>query len=272
MTASPVLILAATLALTLLMFTWMWRIHVAMSDVGVVDYYWGLGFAVLAALELVAGPSMDLMRFLFAAAIGLWALRLTAYLGLRHRAASAEDARYRRMREATGPSFWWRSLFSVFLLQGLLQWLIAAPIHAALAFPPSGKTTWALGTGFILFAIGFVIEGVADWQLARHKRDGSTATLARGLWAWSRHPNYFGEAVLWIGLALVAYGLSGHALAFAGPFLLIVVMVGVSVRVTESHLVQSRPDYAAYRARTSAFLPRPPRPIASGQSERFYSR
>lgn len=261
------MILAATLALTLLMFTWMWRIHVDLTDAGVVDYYWGTGFAVLAVLELVAGPVADPVRILFVAAIVLWAARLTVYLVLRHRASRQEDARYRRMREMIGPSFWWRSLFSVFLLQGLLQWLIASPIHAALAFAPGSQAVWAVWVGFALYGFGFVFEVVADWQLSRQKRELDPAgTAARGLWAWSRHPNYFGEAVLWTGLALVAYGVSGYFMAFAGPALLIAVMIGVSMRLTEAHLIRSRSDYAAYRDRTSAILPWPPRSSASGRS------
>ncbi|MDQ0316053.1 DUF1295 domain-containing protein [Amorphus orientalis] len=261
MAASQPLALAVTFLITLLMFTLMWRIHVGKEDAGVVDYYWGSGFAVIAFAELALAGAASPAALAIAGAVVLWAARLTLHLAQRDNRSHGEDPRYRRMRETVGPSFWWRSLFTVFLLQGVLQWLIAAPVHAALLFPAEAAETALVVAGLCLFAVGLAIEWIADRQLARHRADSEIArtTLASGLWAWSRHPNYFGEAVLWFGLAIAAYGVSGALWAFAGPVLLTLVMVTVSAPLTERHLLDARPDYAAYRARTSAFVPWPQR-------------
>ncbi len=248
-----------TLALTASTFTGIWLIHVRLSDAGIIDYYWGPGFVVIGAAHLAINPHVSFYQLLFLVAVLSWAARIAAYLIRRHRRSGDEDGRYRAMREAGGANFWWTSLFTIFLLQAVLMWVIAAPVHIALG--AAGATPQGLGAalywgGLILFFAGLTLETVADSQLARGKTADAGTTFAGGLWRLSRHPNYLGEMIVWWGLGFSAFGLSGSPLALAGPAMLTAVMAGVSMPLTEAHLRRSRHDYGAYAARVPALLPR----------------
>lgn len=260
MSAFPGLILLTTLLLTLVMFTLMWRIHVAMHDASVIDYYWAPGFVVIAVATAAMSAPLSALQALFVLAVVVWAVRLTLHVVGRHRRANAEDGRYQRFRAAGGPDYWWKNLFSVFLLQAVLQWLIATLIVVAVAAAPATPDAVIVTVGFALFAFGLAVETIADRQLAAHREDPACAgtVLDRGMWAWSRHPNYFGEIVLWWGLSLVAFTLSGSLWAFTGPAILTVVVKAVSIRLTEEHVADARTGFADYRARTSALVPWPP--------------
>jgi len=262
MPASPALILLATFLLAVVMFTLMWQIHVAMRDASVVDYYWAAGFVVIAAAAVAMSAPLSPVQALFVLAVVVWATRLTGHIVRRHRRAGAEDGRYRRLRAKGGPGFWWKSLFSIFLLQAVLQWLVATPVVVAIALARTDPDMVPMGVGFALYALGLGLETAADRQLARHREDPARAgsVLDRGLWAWSRHPNYLGEIILWWGLSLVAYGLSGSLWAFAGPALLTGIIATVSIRLTEEHAAGSRAGFADYRARTSPLVPWPRSP------------
>ncbi|WP_018697712.1 DUF1295 domain-containing protein [Amorphus coralli] len=265
MNAPPLLILISTFALACVLFTIVWRIHVAIRDASIIDYVWAPGFVALAIATLALSGPPNGLQIAFLAALVAWAARLTIHLVRRHRRAGVEDGRYERFRQAGGAAYWWKSLFTVFLLQAFLQWLIAFPVLTSLSASHEPVSTALALVGLAVFAAGFGLEWVADNQLKRHKADPANhaRTLDSGLWAWSRHPNYFGEIVLWWGLALTAYALSGSLWAFLGPIVLTVVVRTVSLRLTEDHAAASRPDFAAYRARTSALLPRPPKPAAT---------
>lgn len=260
MPASHATILLSTFLLTAVMVTLMWRIHVALRDASVIDYYWAPGFVVIAAAAAWMSAPLDTLQTMFVLAIVVWAARLTHYLVRRHRRAKVEDGRYRRFRDKGGPAFWWTSLFSIFLLQAVLLWLIATPILVAITLARGAPDIPIAAVGFAAFGIGLLIEAVADAQLAAHRADPSNGgtVLDTGLWAWSRHPNYFGEVLLWWGLAIVAYGLSGSLWSFLGPAVLTIVVVAVSIKLTEDHVAASRASFAAYRARTSPFVPWPP--------------
>ncbi|MGX1305962.1 steroid 5-alpha reductase family enzyme [Amorphus suaedae] len=266
MPASHGTILLTTFLIAAVMFTLMWRIHVTLKDASVIDYYWAAGFVVIAAATALMAPPLGTLQVLFVVAIVVWAIRLTHYVVRRHRRARAEDGRYRRFRDQGGPTFWWKSLFSIFLLQAVLQWLIATPVIVALTAARAAPDVPLAAIGFGLFCIGLLIEAVADAQLAAHRAAPANAgtVLQTGLWAWSRHPNYFGEALLWWGLALVAFALSGSLWAFLGPAVLTVVVVVVSLRLTEDHVADTRAGFAAYKARTSAFVPWPPATAREG--------
>lgn len=268
MSASPGLILTTTFMLALLMFTLLWRIHVAARDASVIDYYWGPGFLAIALATVVLSAPPTLPQVLFLLALALWTARLTHYVVRRHLRAGEEDGRYRRFREKGGEAFWWKSLITIFLLQAVLQWMIASPVIAALGFARADPSIGLAACGCLLFAVGFAVEAVADAQLARHRNDPQTAgeVLTTGLWAWSRHPNYLGEIVLWWGLGLMAYALSGSLWSFFGPAVLTLVIRGVSIRLTEEHVAAVRPGFEAYRARTAMLVPRPPKPIMSAES------
>jgi steroid 5-alpha reductase family enzyme len=178
------------------------------------------------------------------------------------------------MREKGGPnwpmaSFWW-----VFMLQAIVMWLVATPLHVALATREEAAFPLFVWLGALLFAAGFTIETIADNAIARFRADPANAgkLLTTGLFAWSRHPNYFGEATVWWGLGLIAFGISGGWLALVGPLLLHVLLVKVSGVPILSEYLSSRPGYSDYAARTSAFIPTPPKPAAPTAAARAFDR
>jgi steroid 5-alpha reductase family enzyme len=254
--------LALSLAASLAAFTVLWLVSLRINDVSVVDSYWATGFAVIAWLNLWREGSAAPLQLVFAVLVSLWALRMTVYLVKRHRRSGGEDPRYRALRESGGPNFRRDSLFTIFWLQALLQWLIAAPVHAATLMPVAPQPALALfGLGIALFALGLATETFADAAIARFRATPGNAgkLLTDGIFAWSRHPNYFGESLAWLGLALASYALSGRLIGFAGWLLLTLLLVKVSGVPILEKLWEGRPGYAEWAARTSPFLPWPPR-------------
>ncbi len=250
-----------TLGVTMLAFMVIWLIHVRLEDAGIVDYYWGPGYAVIGWLGLYLSGAHDPLKIVFLAAVTVWAVRLAAHLIARHAKMQGEDPRYRKMRENGGDDWWWKSLFKVFILQALILWVTAAPVHSVIA-APDGMTLSVFGLiGLALFLAGFAVEWIADAQLAHHRAKASSKgeVLSTGLWAWCRHPNYLGEIIVWTGLAIVAIDLSGSLLPIIAPVLIALIIRFVSLPLTEQHLQRTRPEYAAYAARVPALMPSPPR-------------
>jgi steroid 5-alpha reductase family enzyme len=242
-----------------------WLVSVAVRDASIADLMWGVGFVVVAGVALAAGSAHGPRRLLVAALTTLWALRLTAYLAWRN-LGHGEDYRYRAMRRRFGARFPLVSLVSVFLLQAALVWIVSLPVQAAILAPDRPLTRLdALGAALWLF--GLLFEAVGDAQLARFKRDPAARgrVMDRGLWRYTRHPNYFGESMVWWGLSLFALG-AGAWWALIGPAVMTFLLLRVSgVAMLEKTIVKRRPDYADYIARTSPFVPWPPR--APGQAK-----
>jgi steroid 5-alpha reductase family enzyme len=163
------------------------------------------------------------------------------------------------MRAHHGQRFWWVSLFTVFLLQGAILWFVALPILVATArrsFAPLGPLDLL---GGLLWGLGLLFEAVGDWQLARFKAVPSNArhVMDRGLWRYTRHPNYFGDFCVWWGIYLVAAA-GGAVWTIGSPLLMSVLLLKVSgVTLLENTIADRRPDYAAYQRRTNAFFPGP---------------
>jgi len=236
----------------------LWAISVRLRDASIVDPFWGPGFAAIAWTAVaVAGPSPR--GLLLAALATAWGLRLGVYLARRRR-GQGEDRRYAAMRAAHGERFGWVSLFTVFLLQAVLMWLVSLPLQAGAALGREAPLGLLEGLGAAVFAGGLAFEAVADAQLARFLADPASRgqVMDRGLWSWTRHPNYFGDFLVWWGLGLAALG-AGAWWALAGPALMSALLMRVSgVTLLESTIAGRRPGYAAYAARTSAFFPWPP--------------
>ncbi|MYN63827.1 MAG: DUF1295 domain-containing protein [Acidobacteria bacterium] len=256
MTASAVAGLGTLLAL----MTAVWAASVARRDVSIVDIFWSLAILAAACVYASGADGLTLRRGVVLAAVGLWAVRLSGYLAWRGWGA-AEDKRYRAMRERR-PRFRWTSLFVVFWLQAALAWVVSLPLLAVMHVeePDGSRLLDALGA--LLFLVGFGFETAGDWQMARFKADPANRgrVCDRGLWRFTRHPNYFGEAVLWWGLWCLAGTAPGTYWTVVGPLLLTWLLLRVSgVRLLESDLLREKPAYRDYVARTSAFLPRPPR-------------
>ncbi len=260
LTIDPIL---GTLALTLLILSILWRIHVALHDAGIVDHYWGPGFLVIALVWLPYTNASTSAIVLLFALLTIWAIRLTVHLVVRHRKTTGEDSRYAAMRAAGGHKWWLRSLVTVFWLQAIILWAIASPIHVLMGVAANTPVSWGMAAaGTAIFAIGFMIETIADAQLARFRSDASNQgkLLTSGLRAWCRYPNYFGEALLWWGIGLVAFAASASAWAFAGPLLLTILLLRVSgVMMLDRSLGSTKAGFAEWAARTNAFIPWPPK-------------
>lgn len=227
-----------------------WAVATARRNAGLVDIFWSLFFLAAAAVyALQAGTFSPVLALL-----ALWALRLAGYLAWRNWNAE-EDHRYRAIRARNQPGFAWKSLYLVFGLQGVLAWVISAPLSPAIT---AGGVD-PLGAGLVLFGIAF--EALADWQLARFKADPASRgrVMERGLWRYSRHPNYFGECCVWWGFWLIALDAGGAWTVFA-PLLMTFLLLRVSgVSLLEKDIAERRPAYAEYARRTNAFIPGPRR-------------
>lgn len=224
----------------------------------VADVAWGLGYVLLCGYLVLAQP-VDTRDLLVYGLVTVWGLRLSAHVHVRNR-GKEEDFRYRRWREEWGTRALARSYLQVFLLQGGILLVIAAPLYvtALSPGPPPGPLAWA-GVG--IWGVGFAFEAVADWQLLRFKRDPGRedGIMTGGLWRYSRHPNYFGEVTLWWGVYLTVLPLDGGLWAVLSPLTLTVLILFVSGIPMLEEKYRGDPEFEAYRERTSVFFPLPPR-------------
>jgi len=255
------MIALAGLGTILTTLTLAWVLSVKLQDASIADVCWGFGFALLSWLYCLLSPTLTSRSWVVAALVTLWGARLSLHI-FRRNHGKEEDPRYRAMRASHGPAFWWRSLFTVFWLQGAILWFVALPLLVAVrAAQPAGLTA-VDGLGVVLFALGFGFEVVGDYQLSRFKAESSNRghVLDRGLWRYTRHPNYFGDATLWWGLYATACATSGGWLTVLSPALMSFLLIRVSgVTLLEAGLQASRPGYREYITRTPAFFPWFPR-------------
>jgi steroid 5-alpha reductase family enzyme len=262
-------LLFANLALALTLFAALWGLAQVTRDPSFVDAFWAFGITLMAVSSFWLADGWEPRQQLITGLVVVWGLRLGLHLYLRWRHEGA-DRRYEKLladvREKRGWSFGRTTAFFVFLPQAALLWVASLPaqLGQVSAEPGFGLLTW-IGVGLAVFGIAF--ETLADWQLSRFKADPDNAgkVMDQGLWAWSRHPNYFAEAVTWWGVWLIAAQTWTGALAIAGPLFLTFTLTRWSgAPMLERGLERTRPDYAAYVARVSPFIPWPPK-RAAGQ-------
>ncbi len=237
----------------------LWIVSLARRDAGIVDTYWGPGFVLLTAVYASSTSGWSVRSGLVLALVAVWGIRLGVHIHRRNH-GRPEDPRYAAWREQAGASFWWRSLFTVFLLQALIMWVVSAPLLVSQGSPEPAALTVFDGAGVLLWLIGFTFEAVGDAQLAAFKKDPANRgrVLDTGLWRYTRHPNYFGDATVWWGYYVIAAGVPGGALTVLSPLIMTWLLLRVSgVTLLEKGLHASRPEYAEYAARTSAFFPLP---------------
>jgi steroid 5-alpha reductase family enzyme len=239
-----------------------WPLSVYLRNASIVDSIWSLLFVAQAIAWTVDavhdGGGVTPRQFLLLGLLTVWALRLALYITWRN-LGHGEDRRYQAIRRNHEPGFAWKSLYIVFGLQVLLAWVIAMPLMAALSSP--APVNPLDGLGILLWALGLAFEMLADFQLMRFRArsDSRGAVLDRGLWRYSRHPNYFGEFVLWWGLYLIGASAGAWWTVFS-PILMSLLLLRVSgVTLLEKDIAERRPAYRAYVERTSAFVPWPPR-------------
>ena len=189
--------------------------------------------------------------------VALWGLRLSIYLAWRN-IGKGEDFRYREFRRKYGENrYWWISYFQTFLLQGILMWLISAPLLGAQYESIEHSLSILDFAGIIVWISGIIFEAVGDWQLARFKGNpvNKGKVLNTGLWRYTRHPNYFGDAAVWWGYALFSVS-AGSYLPVLGSLLMTALIIKVSgIALLEKTLTSDKSDYAAYIQKTSAFFP-----------------
>ena len=214
---------------------------------------WGAWLAADGMSDLQPRPLMLLTL------VSVWGVRLGLHIGLRDR-GRGEDFRYRRFREEWGDTIVWRSLLQIYLLQGAVVLVIATPILLAIA-APGGRLGVADGIGVLLFAAGLLFEAVRDWQMTVFKRQGENRgrLIRSGLWRFSRHPNYFGEALLWWGIFLIGLGAGSGWYGLVSPLVIAFLLLKVSGIPMLEAKYRDNPEFADYKARTSAFFPWFPR-------------
>lgn len=248
------------LGFTIGVLTLLWLFSLAIKDSSIIDIYWGLGYVFIVCFYAwhIGWDNMNTRNWVFLAIVALWGLRLTFYLGYRN-IGKGEDYRYVEMRNEAGKNWWWVSYLRVFVLQGVLLWIISAVFVPSLL--NNGNWGWLEYLGLSLWGIGFFFEAVGDWQLMKFKGNPNNKgkVLNTGLWRYTRHPNYFGDACLWWGFFCFALSHPDGFTYIFSPLLMTFLLLKISgVAMLERSLTKTKPQYAEYIRKTSAFIPRPP--------------
>lgn len=235
-----------------------WVASVFARNVSFVDSLWSPFFLVAAVVYALSLEAVGLRGAIVLTLVAVWALRLSVYITVRNW-GEGEDYRYQKIRADNDPGFWFKSLYIVFLLQGVLAWIISISLLPAIT---SSAGLNALDyVAIALWATGFFFEAVGDYQLSRFKADPANKgkVMDRGLWRYTRHPNYFGDFCVWWSFYLFAVAAGGWW-AIVSPLLMSFLLLKVSgVAMLEKTIADRRPRYADYIARTNAFFPGPPK-------------
>lgn len=253
-------LLAINLGVVFLLTTALWAVSVAVKDSSIVDIFWGSGFVVIGWVTFALADGAPQRRWLLAILTALWGLRLTIHLARRN-LGHGEDFRYQAMRAKAGDSWPLRSLWAVFWAQGILMWLVSLPVQVGQQGETASGLGWLVIAGIIVFAVGLFFETVGDLQLTRFIADPANkgTVMDRGLWRYTRHPNYFGDFSVWWGLYLIALA-AGAWWTIIGPIIMSVLLIRVSgAGLLEKSIGKRRAGYEEYVARTSGFFPRPPK-------------
>lgn len=228
------------------------------------DVLWGPGFplgALAAILFATDGfSSLDLRSWVIFALVTVWALRLFLHVGLRNLSHIKEDERYNNWRRQWGSNGLWRSYLQVFVLQSVILYVLLSPVLLSLASPPM-EISFVFGLGVLVWLVGFVFESIGDEQLRRFKKSAhhQGQLMTTGLWSWTRHPNYFGEVMQWWGIWLMVLELPYGWATLISPLGISFLILKVSGVPMLEKLMQQRPGFQEYAARTSIFFPLPPK-------------
>lgn len=233
----------------------LWLISLAIKNASIVDIFWGTGFVIITWVAYRFAPGYIPRKQLVATLVTVWGLRLAIYIGIRNW-GKPEDFRYSQWRAANGAHWWWLSFFQVFLLQGFLMWIISTPLLAAQTSGFPAILTPLDFIGALLWTLGLIFESIGDLQLMRFKAETANREklLTTGLWKYTRHPNYFGEAVLWWGFYIIALA-AGYGWTIISPMLMTYLLMKVSGVAMLEKTMKHMPGYEEYLQRTSAFFP-----------------
>ncbi len=247
-----------TLGLLILgLMSLLWLISLAMKNSSIVDIFWGTGFVITAWAAFLLTPDGFVGRkLLLVVLVSIWGLRLSLHI-LARNWGKPEDFRYQAWRKEAGAAWWWRSFFKVFLLQGVLLWIIAAPLVAAQFSRQPDHLIWLDFLAIPVWLIGFFFEAVGDWQLTRFKANPANKgqVLRTGVWRYTRHPNYFGDATQWWAYYLIALAAGGWWTIFS-PIIMTTLLTRVSgAALLEKSLKEEKPGYKEYVETTNEFIP-----------------
>jgi steroid 5-alpha reductase family enzyme len=245
------------LALILSLMTILWVVSIIIRNVSIVDLFWGFGFVVASFLYFAMAEGNMTRKTVLLALVTVWGLRLSIYLSLRNY-GKGEDFRYREFRKKYGEHrYWWISFFQTFLLQGLLMWLISAPLLGAMYYGTSRSLNIIDYMAVAIWLTGFIFESGGDYQLARFKSDPANKgkVLDKGFWKYTRHPNYFGDSAVWWSFGLFCLS-AGSFVPVLGSILMTLLIIKVSgVSLLEKSLRDQKPEYREYIQKTNSFFP-----------------
>ena len=254
-TASPYLVGALTI---LILMLGVWTTSLIITDASIIDMFWGGGFALVALTTMLTADNLSPLAIATGVAVILWGTRLFVHLNIRWRKEGEEDYRYQKMRAYHGEHFWWRQFFTVFTLQGVLMFLVAMPYMAAFYFGGPAALP-GLTVFFLLVALGgLYMEAMADIQLTKFRADPNSGPLLDdGWWKYTRHPNYFGDAVFWWGIYFAVVAATPEAIwTIFGPIIMNFLLVKVSGAEMLERRLKHKPGYAEYMERTNRFVPK----------------
>jgi steroid 5-alpha reductase family enzyme len=237
------------------LMTLLWLFSLLIKNASIVDIFWGIGFVIVAWLDYAISPFMSSTKWLLLILVTIWGLRLALHIGIRNW-GKPEDFRYAKWREENGKSWPWISFFKVFLLQGILMWIIAAPIISIRVTDGIPPLSSLAVFGALAWAYGFFFEAVGDWQLMRFKANPANKgkLMTSGVWKYTRHPNYFGDAAQWWGFYLIALS-AGSWWTIFSPIIMTYLLVQVSGVAMLEKTMKGKPGYEEYANKTSAFIP-----------------
>jgi steroid 5-alpha reductase family enzyme len=235
----------------------LWLISIFIKNVSIVDLFWGFGFVLTAGFYFLRTDGFEPRKIILLTLAAIWGLRLSVYLAWRN-LGKGEDFRYRQFRKHYGENrYWWISFFQTFLLQGVLMWLISAPLLGAQFYGKNHPLGILDIIAITFWIIGFSFETGGDFQLALFKAEplNKGKVLDKGFWRYTRHPNYFGDSSVWWGYGFFCLA-SGSYLPILGSLLMTALIIKVSgVALLEKSLTEQKPQYKEYIRKTSAFIP-----------------
>ena len=238
-----------------------WLISLWYRNVSIVDSLWGLGFVLIAWITFFLSDGFIGRKTLIAILTTVWGMRLSIYLGKRN-CGAGEDRRYGQWRKKSGEHFWIVSLFKVFLLQAAFLWIISIVLQYGQLAPAPDRVSWLDILGIFVWVIGFFFEAAGDWQLAQFKANPANKgkVMDRGLWAYTRHPNYFGEFLIWWGFFLITLSTPNSWWTVISPLIITAVLLKMTgIPLTEAAIEKTRPGCEDYIKRPSGFVPWFPR-------------
>jgi steroid 5-alpha reductase family enzyme len=252
------LLYVGVVVLTYMTFLYLLSNILKRSDI--VDIGWGLGFIIITLTSLLLTTNITTQMLIITSLVTVWGVRLAIHIYLRNKGKD-EDFRYKNFKKKWGKGFWWKSYINIFLLQGFLMILISIPIIYRFTYPTQPLTVLDY-VGIAVWLFGFLFELISDFQLSKfikQKKEGNTKGrfLKSGLWSLSRHPNYFGEVVLWWGIWLLAIDLSSpySLLTIIGPLTITYFIIKVSGVPLLEEKYMGNEEWEEYKKEVPIFVP-----------------